>query len=255
MDGRHPLSNSATAVLFLLAGAAAVAFAVWMAGFSVPEQLADDRAYRSAPACPQPAGTARTARTAGTARTDDCVREREFTVSDVRTGRREYGATLTDSAGTARRIGFAGAGPLLHRLRDGDRVTATLWRGAVQEIAAKGTRQETWARPVNPAGANLAAAAGVGTAGLVLAAACGLRLRQGADRYEPTRRMRLLVRLAAGLGAAGVAAAVFTAWLGLGLWTGPALWALCAAPMTAVFVRAWRRAPALPPEPWTPTPL
>ncbi|GAA0436098.1 hypothetical protein [Streptomyces luteireticuli] len=243
MDGRHPLTNSATAILYLLAGVAGVAASVWMACFWVPDEIADERAYRSAPACAQ------------TSRTDDCVREREFTVSDVRLGKKQHEATLTDSAGAARRVGFAGDGPLLSRLHDGDRVTGTVWRGAVQEIAAEGTKQETWARSANPPGADLAAAIGVGSAGLVLTAVCGWRLRQGADRHEPTRRMRYLVRLALGLGLAGIAAAVLATSFDLGLWAGPALWALFAAPMAALTVRAWRRAPFLVPEPWIPKPL
>ncbi|GAA2926306.1 hypothetical protein GCM10020221_22820 [Streptomyces thioluteus] len=238
------MCNSGTAILYLLAGVFGVVFAVWVACTLVPDTIADERAYRSAPAC---------ARTA--TGTDDCVREREFTVSDIRLGKDRHKATLTDSAGGVRRVGFAGDDPLLSRLSDGDRVTGTVWHGAVQEIAAKGTRQGAWARPVNPPGADLAAALGVGTACLVLITACGWRLRQGADRTEPTRRMRHLVRLAFGLGVAGVAAAVTVAALDLRLWTGPALWALLAAPMVAVAVRAWRRAPFRAPEPWTPKPL
>lgn len=243
MSSRNPLYNSATAIISLAFAVICVGASVWLMSVWVPEQIADERAYRSAPVC------------APATRTDDCVRDQEFTVSDIRLGKDQHKATLTDSAGTARRIGFADDDPLLSTLRDGDRVTGTVWQGAVQEVTAKGINQKTWARPVNPPGADLAAALGMGVAGLTLSTVCVWRLRQGADRHEPTRRMRHLVRLAAGLGVAGIAAAVITAYFDLGLWTGPALWALFTAPMVAFTVHVWRRAPFLPPEPWKPTPL
>ncbi|KAA6214682.1 hypothetical protein CP973_37120 [Streptomyces albofaciens JCM 4342] len=237
------MHNSATAILYLVFAVIAVAGSVWLISVWVPDRIAAERAYRSAPSCAQ------------ASRADDCVRDEEFTVSDIHIGKKQYKATLTDSAGTAWRVGFAGEDPLLNELHDGDRVTGTVWQGAVQEIAAKGTRQKTWERPVNPPGTELAMAIGLGAAGLVLGVVCGWRLRQGADRHEPTRRMRYLVRLAAGLGAAGIAATVLTAVFDLRLWMGPALWALFSAPMAAWAVRAWRRAPFLAPEPWTPKPL
>ncbi|MCZ1016838.1 hypothetical protein [Streptomyces noursei] len=55
--------------------------------------------------------------------------------------------------------------------------------------------------------------------------------------------MRYLVRLAAGLGVAGIAAAVITAYCDLGLWTGPALWLL--PPSSPLAGRLWCRAQAL----------
>ncbi|MBH1933383.1 hypothetical protein I5Q34_03625 [Streptomyces sp. AV19] len=243
MDGRHPLSNSASAILYLVAGLAAVAGSAWMAVSWVPGQTAEERAFRSAPACTREVRT-------------DCVRDEEFTVSEIRLGKKERKATLTDAKGAPRRVGFPDDGPLLKKLDDGDRVTGTVWRGSVQEIAARGTKQPTWAAPVNPPSADLAAAIGLGPAGLLLSVACAWRLRQGADANEPTWRMRYLVRLACGMGLAGVVTAVAFAALGVRpLWAAPVLWSLLVAPMAALTVRAWRRAPYRPREPWRPTPL
>ncbi|RLU86847.1 hypothetical protein CTZ27_23950 [Streptomyces griseocarneus] len=231
MNDRHPLSSSATAIISLVLSVVAVAAAVWVVVAEVPDRTAQERSFRSAPMCAKPPAEA----------TTDCRWETEYTVSDIRTGKKDNEATLTHVAtGSRHTRSFLTDGPLLGRLKDGERVTGTIWGGEVVEIAARGTRQATFANPTagGTASTLLGGAVGLGSGGLLAGFVMVWRLRQGADKHEATKPMSYVLRLAVGLGLSGIAASAVADELHVGLWPIPVIWAGFAILLTALTVWA-----------------
>ncbi|MGX2995265.1 hypothetical protein JNUCC64_13370 [Streptomyces sp. JNUCC 64] len=119
-------------------------FAHWL-----PSDVERYRAHSSAGACP--ADT-----TAGAPEDADCLRTLTFTVrgvdASVQNRSDSYEATLR-RAGTASGdagdtvVTFGDPAPLLQRLRPGDRVSGTVWRGEVTALSRDGVRQATSAEP------------------------------------------------------------------------------------------------------------
>ncbi|GHA05502.1 hypothetical protein GCM10010329_29930 [Streptomyces spiroverticillatus] len=233
----RPLDSPATAVLWLLLGLALAAVSMWLLAVSVPERYAADRAFRTAPVCPAAART-------GAA---DCLRRVEFVVSDVRLGRGKRGASirarLTSPETGSLYAQFRNDGPVLDGQKDGDRVVGTLWRGDVVTIAAGGAEQPTVISPSRLSEASLGLALATGPSGLLLAFACGLRMRRRAEP-RPTRGMRSLVRLAGWLTLASLLASGAVHHFGLPLWCLPVIWLPLAALCTGCEVVFTRRPPA-----------
>lgn len=75
-----------------------------------------------------------------------------FTVSHIeltKSRAKANRAVLTNANGARWETFYASRGPALNRLDEGDRVTGTLWRGRLTQIAAAGASQETRAAPVD----------------------------------------------------------------------------------------------------------
>ncbi|MCC3767897.1 hypothetical protein [Streptomyces sp. UNOC14_S4] len=234
MDQRHPLSSSASAIVWLALCVAAVAGAVWTFVVGVPDQMAEERAFRSAAVCAEPPAEART----------DCRWDRDFVISGIRTGSKRNEAVLTDAVTGARHTRvFHADGPLLGKLRDGESVTGTVWGGAVVEIAARGATQATVMKPTEGSTSStlLGGGIGLGAGGLLAGSVLVRRLRQGADKREPTKPMSYVLRLAVGLGLSGVVASLAADALHAGLWPVPVIWAALATVLTALTVWAVRR--------------
>src|SRR5690606_40279717 len=71
----------------------------------------------------------------------ECRWTQEFTISDIyltKARNADNSAVLTDADGTEWETTYSSRGPVLNQLDEGDRVTATLWRGRV--IDRKSTR-------------------------------------------------------------------------------------------------------------------
>ncbi|MFE2287832.1 hypothetical protein ACFXDJ_27160 [Streptomyces sp. NPDC059443] len=139
-----------------------------------------------------------------------------------------YQATVFDGSITPRVVSFGDPGPLLSRLRSGDVVTVTIWRGEIVVLEKGGVRQSTSDAPRDEAQVTAA----LGTfAGLM--AALGLAVGLGVGPPEH-RRSRFSVWHAAAKPLALMAmlicaaAATVTLLLGVPWWVVPAT----AAPVT-----------------------
>ncbi|MEU8702097.1 hypothetical protein AB0C61_31415 [Streptomyces sp. NPDC048680] len=110
------------------------AFSSWL-----PDSRGRLHAYRSAETCPARAVTPRT---------EDCLREVAFTVESTRNASRRIDATLLGPEPFPRtRVSFGHSGPVLSGLEPKDRITGTVWRGLVVEIAQGDIRQESTDAP------------------------------------------------------------------------------------------------------------
>ncbi|MFE9660177.1 hypothetical protein [Streptomyces sp. NPDC005955] len=178
--GRSPGRTRLLGALLVAGGLAAAlacyaAFALWL-----PSDDARYRDFTAAEPCPG-AAAARGSQ--------DCLRTLARTVTDTEVTTQGkgsvYEATLRgDGRSGSEVVAFGDPGPLLERLRPGDRVTATVWRGDVIALDRDGVRQGTSVEPRD----ELQMTAAIGTfAGLL--AALGLwfgavRLARP-DRPEP----------------------------------------------------------------------
>ncbi|MFG1909008.1 hypothetical protein [Kribbella sp. NPDC048928] len=127
----------------------------------VPHGDRDLHAYESAARCPKaPSAPA------------ECLWTEEFTVSDlhaIRSYQRGTSTAVLVSAGGARwETRYSGAGPVLDRIKDGDRVTGTIWRGRLMAIAADGASQETDQAPGDMRERSLGIALAIVPSGLLL---------------------------------------------------------------------------------------
>lgn len=216
-------------VLVLLVGA------VLLIGV-LPTVAAEERSFLAASACRGP-------------ETRNCLRTAAFTVESVslQRGKSESGRVrVASSQGGDTQLQFNGISPFLERIRAGDRVTGTLWRGRIVVLADSEGGQPTAAHPAGDSlfgaafGITLVLAGGLGT----YAAWWWIRHPESSARRHPAA----LVRAAWTATLLGVYAFALMAVLhdrGLGLGSFLALWApaCCAA---VVFLFWPRRAPRGP---------
>ncbi|XRQ03865.1 hypothetical protein ACN3XK_45825 [Actinomadura welshii] len=240
----HPSSGErlrsiAWAFVHALTGIAFVAASAALVATQAPDGRQDLDAYRAAAGCP-----------AAPARPADCLWTLEFTVSgiDLTVKRGEsVSAILTDADGDRWRTRYPQSGPVLDRLDDGDRVTGTVWRGRVTEIAAGGDAQKTHGYPADMRARSLIGALIMAPSGLLLTAVSVWRLA----------RRRTFPKLTPGMTAAfGLAYALFFVGLFSPLafagmeeekaWPVLAVWVPIAALLTAgarYYVRQKRTSP------------
>lgn len=123
------LTGGALLVLSVLAALTCYsAFTSWL-----PDSRGRLREYRTAETCP--------ARTV-IPRSEDCLRELAFTVESTRNASRQIDVTLLGPEPYPRRVvPFGHSGPVLSGLEPKDRITGTVWRGSVVEIAEGDIRQ------------------------------------------------------------------------------------------------------------------
>ncbi len=226
MDLPSPVKKprfSRRAVAVLLIATALVAVAVGGLVRVLPDGDREVREYEAAPAC--------TAAPQGPA---ECRWTQEFTVSDIYLTKARHDdntAVLTAADGTRWETSYGSRGPVLNQLDEGDRVTATLWRGRIVEISAHGRTQETDDAPVDWRASNATFALLVVPSGLLVAAACVWRLARR-DLPEATRGMQATAWLGVGLFFVGL----FSRLMADSLWAVAAVWAVMAA---VAVVTAW----------------
>lgn len=130
------LHSTVGTIFALLAGIALVALGTLLVATQAPDGTRDLQAYETAARCP-----------AAPSVPVECRWTQEFTVSGVRlatiTERESARVFLTDADGARWKTYYSSDGPVLDRLDEGDRVTGTVWRGRLTEIAAGGASQET----------------------------------------------------------------------------------------------------------------
>ncbi|WP_344105338.1 hypothetical protein [Nocardiopsis rhodophaea] len=187
------LRSTAGTLLALLFCLAVLALTASFLIAYVPDGDRAYRAYQQARPCPSPPQEAA-----------DCLWRQEFTASDivVGRGRRETGGvTLTAEDGSWWRARSSEPGPVLRRLEWGQKVTGTVWRGRLTEIATEGVSQRTEHFPVDMRNRTLTFALIIAPSGLMAAAVCLWRLLR---RREPTRAMVATLGLSEALPFAGV---------------------------------------------------
>ncbi|MEV0786246.1 hypothetical protein AB0I52_25470 [Streptomyces sp. NPDC050423] len=123
------LTGGALLVLSVLAALTCYsAFTSWL-----PDSRGRLHEYRTAETCP--------ARTV-IPRSEDCLRKLAFTVESTRNTPKHIEATLLGPDPYPRTaISFGDSGPVLSELEPKDRITGTVWRGHVVEIAKGDSRQ------------------------------------------------------------------------------------------------------------------
>ncbi|MFI0349557.1 hypothetical protein [Actinomadura sp. 9N407] len=219
----HPLANTWSAVLWLLISAALVVGAVLLLVFSLPGKADEKEAFKTAEPCASaPQAPA------------DCLWTQEFTVSEIQLyeGRgSDITATLTPDEGTGWQTEYRNDEPVLENLRDGDRVTGTIWRGQIVKIAAKDAEQFTVDSPTDLAEAVLGTVLVMGPPGLLLMVLCGWRLRRRSEP-GPSSGMGWGVGLVVGLAMAGLVAGMVVTARQDPLWAIPAIWLPLAALMS-----------------------
>ncbi|MFE9310796.1 hypothetical protein ACIQCF_26395 [Streptomyces sp. NPDC088353] len=174
----------------------------------VPDDMAEERAYRAARLC-------------GTAVTEDCLRPVRATVrgTEIREQpkNQRYDLRLTGPGPVPREVAMGGAEPLLRHLRAGDVVTVTVWRDYATAVSKDGVTQYSEDNPEGLPLWSTATALALLATGLLAAYAGGHAVAR-APHYAATG-------LPTRLGKHGVQTigAVFCAVpAGLfGIWTGP----------------------------------
>lgn len=228
------LRSRVTAGVMLVIGVGMVALG---AGFLVnyaPDGTRDLHAYQSAARCET-----------APSKPADCRWTREFTVSEINlTSSRSHGyrVALTDGDGVRWKTEYGKRKPVLTDLKKGDRVTGTVWRGHVTEIAAKGGSQKTDDAPADMRARALIVALMIVPSGLVMAAACVWRLVR---RGEPTPGMVATLVLSIALFITGLCSPLIG---GEKFWTDVAVWlpvAVVMAVVAGLYVRTKRGAAAL----------
>lgn len=163
---------------------------------------------------------------------ENCLRTVSFTVESTKNNRSRsgsYKATLSGAPFWNGTVAFGDPDPLLEQLRPGDQVTATVWRGHVMTVGARGVRQSTSDEPRDEPQMTVA----IGTfLGLLAAMGLGLgavRMARPRDHEPYTWRpygRPLLITMMITCAAVGLPAV----WLGIPSWV---------VPTVAVPVVAW----------------
>ncbi|MGW5495784.1 hypothetical protein [Streptomyces olivaceoviridis] len=212
-------------------------FTVW-----VPGRQERYEHYRAAEPCPAQAAAQEVA-------AQDCLVTWHFTVTKAEstfTGKvTVYEATLRDKGGDSRQrtVRFGDSGPLFDKLRRGDEVTATGWRGAIVVLSKDGVRQNTSDAPRDEHPGNVAL-------GVLLALLAAQSLVFGAVRlarptayaplvWEPYGRWLVFTDICVGV---GVGAA--SVWLHIPWWTVLVTVPVAVCAVMARLVRRQRRAVA-----------
>lgn len=219
------LRSTIATVLTLLAGIGLVALAAFLVVSEAPGGVRDLHAYRAAARCDGPPVAPA-----------ECRWTQEFTVSGVRLSQSKSEsrrAFLTGGDGSRWETFYSSKGPVLDGLQEGDRVSGTIWRGLLTEIAARGASQETHQAPADLRARVLIGALVIVPSGLLMAAACAWRLLRRAAP-EPTPGMVATLGLALGLFVAGLLSPALLGGNGENLWMVAAVWFPIAAVMTAV---------------------
>ncbi|MFE7410126.1 hypothetical protein [Streptomyces laurentii] len=250
-DGNRPddgertrLAGVLAIVLGLVCGA--VCFASF--AYQIPSAVSRYADYRAAAPCPAAdtgtdtgTGTGTEAVAGTTAprpagELEDCLRTLTFTVDRTvvdRTPRtRRYQATLSGGSwhGT---VVFAEPGPVLDRLRPGERVDGTLWRGTIMALGTEEAWQGTLDEPRDESRVSTGIATGLGLLA-VLCLRSGPRWWSRPDRHRPPAalvRSAMVTGFAVFLGCLALGALAQA--LDLSRWIVPAL----AVPATLLPVR------------------
>jgi hypothetical protein len=188
-----------------------IVFAAWL-----PSDGERYRDYQASQPCPAHA-TAHVA--------SNCLSTWPFTVVKTvnRTGRSStYEATLKDEDSWRGVVNFGDPGPLLERLKPGDRVAATVWRRDIVVLSKDGVRQNSSEAPRDELQMNAAA-------GMLAALVAAQAFAFGAVRlvrprgYEPFSwnpyGRRLFITSIAACFGVGLPAV----WIGITWWTVPAV--------------------------------
>ncbi|WP_017625041.1 ABC transporter permease family protein [Nocardiopsis chromatogenes] len=223
---RRILRSTVGSAIALLCGLGMAGGAAYAVAVNVPDGHLDNRAYLAAEPCSSPPE-----------RAADCLWEQEFTASDIvvergRSGERAL--TITAEDGTRFRTDVDGTGPVLRRLDEGQKVTATMWRGLPREIAAEGSTQRTAYWPVDQRQTTVVLALILAPAGVLVAAVSALRLARW--RREPTKAMAAAMGLGQALPLAGLLMPMFAGDLIDSLWGVAVVWSVAAGLMA---LTAW----------------
>lgn len=224
--GSSSLNQVLRGVVLLLVGAGLVVFAVLLLVRVLPDGDGELRAYEGARQCREaPSGPA------------GCLWGREFTVvgTELTNSRsRPYSAVLVDADGGEWETFYASRGPVLAGLEEGDRVTGTVWRGRLTEVAFEGRTQQTQDAPHDRRVRALVGALVVVPSGVLLAVAGAWRLVRRSCS-GPTRGMVATQGLAVALFFVGLFSPVLAGERAESLWL-LAVW----LPLAAVaVVTAW----------------
>ncbi|WP_073950773.1 hypothetical protein [Streptomyces kebangsaanensis] len=174
----------------------------------VPDDLAEERAYRAARPC-------------GAAVTEDCLRSVRATVrgTEIQEQSRNarYELRLDGPGPVPRNLPMAGADPLLRHLRAGDVVTVTVWRDYATAVGKDGVTQHSEDTPEGQAVFTTALALALVAPGLFVAHAGGHAVAHAPGYAATGAPARLVLRGKLAIAAAGCAlpAGLF------GMWTGP----------------------------------
>ncbi|TDC63396.1 hypothetical protein E1200_22420 [Actinomadura sp. GC306] len=222
---RGILDNIVMTLLNLLAGVGLVVLAAGLLAAEAPNGDRDLRAYESAPPCPSPPQEPA-----------DCRWTTDFTVSALHLTHKKNesdSAVLMDADGDRWDTSYPNRGPVLNTLDEGDRVTGTVWRGRLTEIAAGGDSQRTNAAPADMRTRVLIGALILVPSGVLMAAASTWRLLRRRAFPEPTPGMVATLGLAYALFLAGLFSPLLVSAGGENFWTTLAVWLPIAAAMTA----------------------
>ncbi|MBP0461959.1 hypothetical protein JFN87_31575 [Streptomyces bomunensis] len=173
----------------------------------------------------------------------ECLSTWRLTVVEAVTKRNgegeSYKATLRYKHSWRGDVYFGGSEPLLDRLKPGERVTATAWRGQIVVLGKNGVRQNTSDAPRDELQMNAA----VGTFAALLAAEAfvfgAVRLvmpRSSLFGYKPygARALTAIFAACAGVGLLAV-------WTGVPWWVVPPAVTVVVALVLAALVRRHRR--------------
>ncbi|WP_190232819.1 hypothetical protein [Streptomyces avicenniae] len=233
----EPPATRRSPVRARLVGVALIAlslFPAWLGHMTftdwLPSTMDRYRDYGAAEPCPGPAATGGW---------EDCLRTVTFTVRDTDTEPRGLDATLDGTDFWNGTVRFGDQGPVLDRLRPGEQVTGTVWRGRVMALSRDDARQSTSDEPRDEPQMTAAAGTGAALLAALLLGFGAVRLARPLDHrpftWRPYGNLMLGV-VAAGPFAVGIAALL----TGLPWWTVPPA-AVALAVCAARLLHRWRR--------------
>lgn len=220
------LRSAVTTVLVLLCAVAAVSVVALLVVTEAPGGVRDLHAYQAAVRCP-----------AAPSAPADCLWTQEFTVSGVHLSRGKndsFRASLTGPDGARWATSYSSGGPLLYGIGAGDRVTGTIWRGLLTEIASGDVSQRTMDAPADMRARVLVLAVIVIPPGLLMTAACVWRLCRLRAVRAPTPGMVATMGLALGLFLGALFCLLVLGERAENLWWVGSAWLLMAGLLTVV---------------------